>query len=87
MKSSTTRNFWRMFDALPLDVQARARTAFELWRHDASHPSLQFKRVDSEQPIYSVRIGLHYRALGLLRGDTVNWFWIGSHDAYDRLLS
>jgi hypothetical protein len=27
-----------------------------------------------------------YRALGLLEGDTVTWFWIGGHDDYDLLL-
>jgi hypothetical protein len=34
----------------------------------------------------SVRIGVGYRALGLLKADTVTWFWIGTHDEYDRLL-
>jgi hypothetical protein len=29
---------------------------------------------------------LGYRALGLLKGDTVTWFWIGTHDEYERLL-
>ena len=40
---------------------------------------------DSED-IYSVRIGLGYRALGLLEGTVVTWFWIGSHADYDRIL-
>jgi hypothetical protein len=34
----------------------------------------------------SARVGLQYRAVGELVGDTITWFWIGSHDEYDRLL-
>jgi hypothetical protein len=26
------------------------------------------------------------RALGLLKGDTMHWFWIGPHDEYERIL-
>ncbi len=49
-------------------------------------PSLFFKRVKESQPLYSVRIGLAYRAVGLLKADTVTWFWIGTHDDYDPLI-
>jgi hypothetical protein len=31
-----------------------------------------------------VRIGDHYRALGLREGDIVSWFWIGTHEQYNR---
>jgi hypothetical protein len=31
-----------------------------------------------------VRIGLGWRALGLLQGDAMIWFWIGPHSEYDR---
>ena len=39
------------------------------------------------EPIYSVRVTLGYRALGLLQKDEIVWFWIGSHAEYDRLLT
>jgi len=67
-------------------VRQRARQAYTLWCDNPAHPSLFFKRVKESQPLYSVRIGLAYRALGLLRADTVTWFWIGSHDDYDHLI-
>ena len=86
MKSRTTRSFRRLFDDLPTAVQERARRAYALWRQDPGHPSIQFKRVDGDEPIYSARIGLAHRALGLLDGDTVTWFWIGDHDDYEREL-
>jgi len=47
---------------------------------------LQFKRISPSQPIFSVRIGIGYRALGLRHGEQVDWLWIGSHAEYDALL-
>lgn len=86
MKSSVTKTFRRRFEALPHEVRKQAVRAYALWRADPHHPSLQFKRVSRRQPIYSVRVGLGYRALGLLEGDHIYWFWIGSHAEYDNLL-
>jgi hypothetical protein len=86
VKSRTTRKFWRQFGQLPSDIQEHARQSYLRFLADPSYPSLQFKRVDAVEPIYSVRIGIHYRALGLLEADTVTWFWIGIHDDYERLL-
>ena len=87
MKSLTTRKFWRLYDDLPEDVQTRARSAFDRWRKDPNHPSLHFKRTVHPEPIYSVRVGIRHRALGLLGDDEITWFWIGAHDEYERLLS
>lgn len=86
MKSQTPQSFWKHYWALPSEIRQRARQAYKLWRDNPAHPSLFFKRVKEGQPLYSVRIGLGYRALGLLKGETVTWFWIGSHDEYDRLI-
>ncbi len=57
-----------------------------MFRLDPSHPGLNFKKVHSDPPTYSARVGLGYRALGILDGDIVVWFWIGSHAEYDELL-
>ena len=62
MKSRATPKFWRLFDDLPDDVQEQARDAYALWRSNPGHPSLRFKRVSRKAPVYSVRIGLGYRA-------------------------
>jgi hypothetical protein len=86
MKSSVTKGFRKCLDALPSEVREQAARAYALWRSNPYHPSLQFKRVSRRQPIYSVRIGIGYRALGLLEGDHIYWFWIGSHAEYDALL-
>ena len=35
----------------------------------------------------TVRVGEHYRALGLDKSEGVVWFWIGTHAEYDKILS
>jgi hypothetical protein len=46
---------------------------------------LQFKLLGGGK-LYSARVGIHHRALGLPRQDGVHWFWIGTHSEYDRLV-
>lgn len=86
IESRTTRSFRTSFAALPEEIQAQARRAYRLFRADPAHPSLRFKKVEQAENVYSVRIGLGYRALGVLQGSVVTWFWIGSHADYDRLV-
>ncbi len=87
MKSRATPRFWAAFRALPEDIQARARDTYQRFRDNPGHPSLQFNQVGGREPVYSVRVTLDYRAVGLLEGGEVTWIWIGRHDAYDRLLA
>ena len=84
--SRTTRAFREAFASLPNDVRRQAQRAYRLFRRDPRHPSLRFKKVDEEGNIYSVRVGLGCRALGVMEGSTVVWFWSGSHAECDRLL-
>lgn len=86
MKSSTTKDFRKRLNQLPISVQEQANKAYALWRTDPYHPSLQFKRVSQRQPIYSARVSLNYRTLGLLEKEHIYWFWIGTHAEYDELL-
>jgi len=86
MRSFATTQFWKLYEELPEEIQRRADTAYELWQMNPLAHSLNFKQVGRRRPVYSVRIGRGYRALGLMTGDTVVWFWIGPHDEYDRLL-
>jgi len=86
MQSRTTRRFWSLFSNLPSDVQQDAKRAYQLFQSNPAHPGLQFKKLEGEDDIYSVRIGLGYRALGVMKKDRVIWYWIGSHAEYDRLV-
>jgi hypothetical protein len=87
MTSRTTERFRRLFARLPSEGQEHARRAFSLWRRTPSHSSLQFKRIHTRDPIYSVRIGVHWRALAAVRDHRVVWFWIRPHSEYDTLMS
>lgn len=87
MKSRATPKFWKYYSSLPLDVQRRAEKAYHLWKKNPHHPGLHFKRVDEREPVYSVRISNDYRALGMREEEAFIWFWIGSHDEYERLLN
>ncbi len=86
MKSRTTRQFWTLYRELPQQMRRLADKAYALWLQDPAHPGLQFKQVDPAESIYSVRIGRNYRALGVLTGDTIVWYWIGKHERYDKKL-
>ncbi len=87
LKSVTTERFRKGFDLLPLNIQQKARIAYKRWQLDQAHPSLNFKKVHSIEPIYSVRIDLNYRALGMKNKATMVWFWIGSHEEYNNVVS
>jgi len=86
VRSRTTLAFRKALEALPPQVRSQAQRAYALFRSDPNHPSLRFKPVHPSRPIYSVRIGIHYRALGVREADDIVWFWVGSHDEYERLI-
>ena len=86
MKSRTTRRFRDAFSGLPEHVKRQIRHAHQLFIENPRHPSLRFKQIHSVLPVYSARVGLDYRALGVLEGDTVIWFWVGIHGEYEKLL-
>lgn len=86
MRSLTTPQFWKLYNALPEEIRRRADRAYKLWQINPNAHGLYFKRVSERQPLYFVRIGQDYRALGLRDGDSLVWFWIGPHDAYERMI-
>jgi hypothetical protein len=87
VKSQTTAAFRKRFAALPRDVRAQARVAYQLFTRNRHHPSLHFKRVHETEPVYSARVGRSYRVVGLIEDDVIIWFWIGPHEQYETLLA
>ena len=83
MTSSTTPSFWRAYKALPDRIKTDARKSYQLWKDNPRHPSLRFERKGDYR---SVRISRGWRALAREHEGTLYWFWIGSHDEYERLL-
>lgn len=86
MRSRATPRFWAAYRDLPPEIQDAARKAYQLFRENAYHPSLQFKKVHQHDAIYSAHVTLGYRALGLLDDNEIARFWIGAHAACDCLL-
>jgi hypothetical protein len=65
---------------LPETARALADKSCELLKADSRHPSLHLKHVGN---YWSVRVGLHYRALGVDVPDGILWIWLGTHADYD----
>jgi hypothetical protein len=78
------KKFWKYYRQLPESVRRIADENYELLKRDPSHPSLHFKNIGG---FWSVRIGIHYRALAVQHESDLVWFWIGHHRNYDRLIS
>jgi hypothetical protein len=53
-----------------------------LLKSDPRHSSLRLKKVGA---FWSVRVGLHYRALAKDHPEGLLWWWIGPHGSYDRI--
>jgi len=82
-RSRTYAEFWVHYKALPEEIRRRADKQFELFAKDPLHPSLHLKVVGE---LWSVRVTKSYRALALSEGNVLSWYWIGTHDKYDRIL-
>jgi len=76
-------DFWEAYNRLPEEIRTVADRSYQLLKDDPNHPSLQFKLIGK---IYSVRVGLHYRAIATPRDGEYLWFWIGHHSEYDLLV-
>ena len=85
MKSIRTEQFNKLLAQLPAQVQEQAREGYRLFKENPHNPRLYFKRISPTRPLYSVRVGYSYRAIGRLEGDTIRWEWIGSHEDYNKL--
>ena len=83
MTHFATPEFWFHYRKLPDEVEALADKNFTILKGDSNHPSLRLKKVGV---YWSVRVGLHYRALAKERAEGFLWFWIGHHGEYDSIL-
>ena len=87
MNSATLPSFWESYKILSEEAKLQARKAFRLWANNPFHPSLRFKCVNRSENVWSVRISRGYRAIGILEGDAVTWFWIGGHNEYKKYIA
>lgn len=87
MKSQTLPSFWDCYKTLNPRIRQQARKTYFLWKNNPFHPSLHFKCINSQENIWSVRISKSHRAIGIFEDNIFTWFWIGSHEHYEKFFS
>ncbi len=79
----TSQRFRKALKSLPINIRKLANKNFIILKSDPKHPSLHFKKIGT---IWSVRIGINYRAIAVEEGEDFIWIWIGNHSEYEELL-
>lgn len=83
MKHFANKDFWKRYYQLPQQIQDLADDNFKFLKENPRHPSLHLKKVSR---FWSVRVGIHYRSIGIEAPEGIVWFWIGTHEEYNKLL-
>jgi len=88
MDSKRTKAFKKLYISLPDHVKENARKQYKYFLKNQSHPSLRTKLIGSTRnnkfKVYEVTVGMGYRATYFRDGDVYVWFWIGTHNSFDR---
>lgn len=80
--------YWQGMEKLPDEVRQMAEKSYTLWRENPKHPMLRFKKIHPSQPIYSFRVGLAYRTIGVESSEgLLVWFWVGSFEEYTKAVT
>ena len=86
--SRRTDKYKKMLEKLPKDVQDACQEVYLNWKRDPS--SLKMKALAQlSNEAYSAEINLRYRALGYKTKEADGktgyvWFWVGSHEDYNK---
>jgi hypothetical protein len=79
--------FRSLYDKLPPEDRRRFRLAYRQYRRNPSLVRFEQKgRLPNGVPVYAARIDGNWRALAMIVGSDVLWYWIGKYTDYDRLL-
>ena len=70
-----------MLRATPAHIQKLADKKFALFKANPSHPSLGFAK---KGEVYTVEVGRSCRAIARERNGHYYWFWIGTHEEYNK---
>jgi hypothetical protein len=65
-KSIPFQSFWKLYAALPEEIQKLADKEFVLFRDNPHHPSLGFAK---KGEVYTVEVGRSYRVIARRKGD------------------
>lgn len=76
-------SYWKHFDELPPEVRRLAEKNYQLWKENPQYPGLRFKKIHADLPIFSFRVGMRYRTVGVeTKSEKIAWFWIGSFEHF-----
>jgi len=79
-------DYWRHFEDLSEKVKNLAERNYRLWKKNPQHHSLRFMKIHTELPIFSFRVGMKHRAVGVETNDgKIVWFWMGAFEQFIRL--
>ena len=79
MTSHALYAFWKCYEQLPKHIQHLADKNFALFKKIHDIP-----RLPQERRCYAAEIGRNYRALARERRGHYYWFWIGTHEDYNK---
>ncbi len=80
-------SYWETFDDLPIDVKKLAEKNYKLWKESKNSPGLRFKQIHKTLPIYSFRVGMKHRTVGVETDDgKIAWFWVGSFETFNKTI-
>lgn len=81
------RSYWGSFDELPEDIRKLAEKNYKLWKENHSAPGLRFKKIHKDLPIFSFRVGMRHRTVGVETPEgKVVWFWVGSFETFEETI-
>jgi hypothetical protein len=75
VKHYTSSDFWALYWALPVEIRELAEKNYQLLKENPRHRSLQLKRVEE---LWSVRVGKHYRAIGIDAPGGIQWIGLAA---------
>lgn len=76
-------SYWAEFDDLPAEIRKLAEQNYQSWKDNPRNPGLRFKQIHKEMPIFSFRVGMRHRTVGVETDDgRIVWFWVGSFDTF-----
>ena len=80
--------FWELYCRLPCDAKESAKRAYQKFRENSAHPSLQLQRLRKVPRLWPVRVTRDDLAVARRYQDDVwVWIWIGTHGEFDSQFS
>ena len=79
--------YWTQFDDLPEDIRKLAEENYHSWKENPRNPGLRFKQIHGKLPIFSFRVGMRHRTVGVETDDgKIAWFWVGSFETFKKAI-